>query len=961
MKKYIPILFFLLSINISAQSYFQQEVNHTIDVELDDERHTLEGVSYIEYTNNSDTDLGFIWFHLWPNAYKNNSTALCKQKIENGSTALFYAKESERGYISDLDFKVNGKMVRWDYHPEHIDICKLILNKPVKAGETVYISTPFTVKIPDAKFSRLGHIGQSYMITQWYPKPAVYDKDGWHPMPYLDQGEVYSEFGSFDVSITLPSNYTVGATGDLQNQEEINRLNKIASRTDTIKQFSNDLSFPESELTKKTLRYIQNNVHDFGWFADKRYHVLKGEVELPHSKEKVTLWTMFTNNEANLWKNSIEYMHDAVYYYSLWNGDYPYQHCTAVDGTISAGGGMEYPNVTVIGESGNAYFLEEVIMHEVGHNWFYGMLGSNERLHPWMDEGLNSHNELRYMRNKYPEYNMLLEQIPSLITKVFNLEKYNNKQTTGELTYLINAWTAKDQPIELTSEEYTPMNYFGIVYSKTAVVFDYLMAYLGEEVYDKCMKTYFERWKYKHPQPKDLRAVFEEVTEKDLSWFFDDMINTTKTLDYKIISAKKDIKNLFITIENTGEINGPVVISGVKNGESMHPLWIDGFEGRKVCRYFNGDYDHIRIDYYGDMTEINRKNNIMRTKGILKKIEPIKLQFIGSLYDPEKTQIFFSPAINYNIYDKSSFGLSIYNKFLPKSGLSYKVTPMYSSGNKEIIGNANIHYSKFNHKKKIYNYRIGLDIKKAAYENNKSYIRLEPAINIRLKKPSMRSKIDNYLSLSYIHLMKDTYFLWEEDNINFIKGSYTFSNSRTISPYSIHLKVEQSSNYKKGHLILNYNHHLNKKKRLIVRGYCGLVDTEDEKYNLQMSSWNGANDYMFEEKTLTRDEENTPYSQQLFIREGGLKHNTNDSLNSNYMLASISAEYNIARQLLIYAEAGSNGDYHAYGAGLRIPLFNILNIYLPIYTENGMIEFNDSYKEKIRFNFNLEIDLTGVF
>jgi hypothetical protein len=171
----------------------------------------------------------------------------------------------------------------------------------------------------------------------------------------------------------------------LQNKGEIKRLNQLAKVTDTITKFSDDLSFPLSDLTTKTLRYTQNNIHDFGWFADKRFHVLKGEVEVPHTNEKVTIWTMFTNNEADLWKNSIEYMHDALYYYSLWNGDYPYKQCTAVDGTISAGGGMEYPNVTVIGESGSAYLLEEVIMHEVGHNWFYGMLGNNERDHPWMD------------------------------------------------------------------------------------------------------------------------------------------------------------------------------------------------------------------------------------------------------------------------------------------------------------------------------------------------------------------------------------------------------------------------------------------------------------------------------------------------------------------------------------------------------------------------------------------------
>jgi len=957
MKNIFLALLFLLSINLSAQDYFQQEVNYTINVELDDKNHTLEGIVDIEYTNNSPNDLRSIWFHLWPNAYKNNSTALCKQKTENGNTSLYYASEAERGYIDGINFKVDGKIVRWDYDNEHIDICKLILNKPLVAGNSIRISTPFFVKIPDAKFSRLGHVKQSYMITQWYPKPAVYDKDGWHPMPYLDQGEFYSEFGSFDVSITLPSNYTVGATGDLHNKKELTRLNKIAQVTDTITRFSDDLSFPPSDLTKKTLRYTQNNIHDFGWFADKRFHVLKGEVEVPNTNKKVTIWTMFTNNEGNLWKNSIEYMHDALYYYSLWNGDYPYKQCTAVDGTISAGGGMEYPNVTVIGESGSDYLLEEVIMHEVGHNWFYGMLASNERDHPWMDEGLNSHNEIRYMRTKYPDYNIFVEELPSIISKTLNLDEYNHKQTMGELMYMMNAWTAKDQPIELHSEQYTEMNYGGIVYSKTAIVFDYLMAYLGEDLYDRCMKKYFERWQYKHPQPKDLRVVFEEITGKNLDWFFEDVIKTTKQLDYSIIGIKKETKDLLITLENTGDILGPVVISGVKNGESMSPLWIDGFEGKKTFRYFNGDYDYICIDYYGNMPETNRNNNIIRVKGILKKIEPIRLQIIGSMYHPEKTQIFFHPMMNYNIYNKHSFGLKIYNHFIPKGGLSYKLTPLYSSKTKDLTGEINIAYTKYSHTSRAHKFTISIDAKRYLYDYDKEYSRIMPELKITFKKPSIRNKKDNYLSASYIYLDK------ENERLGFINGRYTYSNARTFNPYSLHATIEKGDEYNKAQIRMNLRKDINQKRKLNVRAYLGFVNTSNDKYKLRMSAWNGSNDYMFSERVFSRENSSNhkiPYQQQLFIREGGLKHFTNDSLNSNQFLASTYIDYNLFRPLKLYTELGTNGTNFAYGSGLVLGAnvnggFNLgMQLYFPLITEEGVVD-SKNYSEVLRFNIYFNI------
>ena len=457
---------------VSSQDYFQQEVDYSIHVTLDDKKHELHGDLEVVYHNNSPDELSFIWFHIWPNAYQNSETAMGRQHLENGDFKLYHSDEFERGSIDSLDFTVNNQPTKWEYHPDHIDICKVFLDEPLKPGKSVKISTTFLVKIPDGRFSRLGHVGQSYQITQWYPKPAVYDRKGWHEMPYLTIGEFYSEFGSFDVEITVPENYVVGATGDLQNKGETEWLMSKAEETqkkiedNTLK---GDESFPESAKQFKTLRFVQNKVHDFAWFADKRFHVLTDTVHLPHSGRVVRCWSMFTDSEAHLWENSLEYLKDGTYYYSLWNGDYPYNHVTAVDGTISAGGGMEYPNITVIGSSGSARILETTIVHEVGHNWFYGILGTNEREHAWMDEGLNTLNENRYLETKYPGESLIDDLIPfgDGFKRKFSLDILKQK-SIHELSYLTTAKRNYDQPIELPSDLYTQINYGGIVYSKQA-------------------------------------------------------------------------------------------------------------------------------------------------------------------------------------------------------------------------------------------------------------------------------------------------------------------------------------------------------------------------------------------------------------------------------------------------------------------------------------------------------------
>src|SRR5665647_2290250 len=289
-----------------AQDYFQQEVNFDIRVTLNDKCHELSAFETVEYINRSPDTLDFLIFHLWPNGYSSNKTALAKQLYEQKGKAKLFNDPELKGYIDSLDFRINKEVVQWSFYDGQPDICKIMLNEPVHPGDTVYITTPFHVKIPKAVTSRLGHLETSYQISQWYPKPAVYDRNGWHPMPYLDQGEYYSEFGTYDVSITLPDNYTVGATGNLQNEQEMERLNALAADSTWKKTIDTaGYEFPPSAIQMKTLRYTEKQIHDFAWFADKRFHVMKGLVKLADSGKEITTWVMCTNKQAKLWKDAI--------------------------------------------------------------------------------------------------------------------------------------------------------------------------------------------------------------------------------------------------------------------------------------------------------------------------------------------------------------------------------------------------------------------------------------------------------------------------------------------------------------------------------------------------------------------------------------------------------------------------------------------------------------------------------
>lgn len=694
MKRFLSILIICLSIGYAENEYFQQFVAYEINVSLDDSLHTLTANEKIEYTNNSSDVLEFLWFHIWPNAYKNNETAYAKQEFVNGSTRFYFADEDQRGYIDGLDFKVNGNTIDWETHPEWIDVIKLNLNEPIKPGETITIETPFFVKLPEV-FSRLGHTGKHYEITQWYPKPAVYDNDGWHPMPYLDQGEFYSEFGTFDVKITLPKNYRVMATGDLINgEDEYAWLDSLAVEGDELHSL-NDKEFGKAikNLEKlerisseeiKTLHFHQENVHDFAWFADPKWIVRKGELRFEESDRSVTLWSMYLPKNAELWENSIEYLSDATYWYSKFFLEYPYNHVSAVDGDLSAGGGMEYPNITVISSDGNSKdLLEYVIMHEVGHNWFYGIIGSNERDHAWMDEGLNEYANIRYWNKKYGDRGETIV-ISDFIQNKLKIGDDLNMPWFHYLAYSLRAVPGDEQPIEMTSIDFEAMNYGIMIYFKTAIFTYYLQQYLGEEKMNEIMKDFFDKWKYKHPQPEDFRAVFEEHTDADLSWYFDDFFNSTKSVDYKI--KKKGNK---IQVSKDGELDIPVeVIFYDDQGIGIDSKWLEEVDESVVIDSPDGK-GYERTAFNQNLPDLNKLNNSTK--------KPLKFNFVADVPDYNRTNIYWLPWLfSFNEYNGWTPGIMAYSGFIPTLNYGISVRPLYDHQNGDLVGLAKIQKKYYN-------------------------------------------------------------------------------------------------------------------------------------------------------------------------------------------------------------------------------------------------------------------------
>jgi hypothetical protein len=961
-----------LSADATSQNYFQQKVNYEIHVTLNDRKHELNGKETVEYINNSPDTLRFLYFHLWPNAYSANNTSLGKELFNRDGKSKLFNDPDLKGYIDSLNFESGNHPVKWNLLEGNPDICQLTLNEPLKPGDTVTIKTPFHVRIPAGVTSRLGHMGESYQISQWYPKPAVYDNTGWHQMPYLDQGEFYSEYGRFDVSITLPANYIVGATGNLQNTEEQKWLGKIAADTAwmRIPDYIND-AFPPSSQEMKTLRFTENDIHDFAWFADKRFHVLKGHARLPESGREVTTWAMFTNQEAYLWRKAIPYINSALIYFSKWNGDYPYDSFTAVQSALTAGSGMEYPALTVIGLTINYYFLDQVLAHEICHSWFYSALGSDERRFPFMDESITSANESRYMDLRYPGKKLWeIELNNSKLAKFLHIEKIPAERIQ-ELEWIIPARINLEQSINIAAPEYSYNNYEGIIYGKAAQGFNYLRAYLGDSLYDSSMHDYYRLWKNKHPHPDDLQAVFESHTRKDLSWFFDDFLGTKKRLDYKI-AGYRDGK---VLVRNRGELNGPLLIAGLKGDSVISQKWEDGFKGSKWINKFSGNVSSLRIDPDHKTTELFRLNNNIRTSGLFRRKDPVQIQLLYTIEEPDKRYLLYFPSFNWTSADGFMLGVALQNGTLLPKPVEYLVMPFYTFRNSGLTGYGKISFNTIPYDNFIRLASLSFEGEQFGAPGTQNYHRAKIGLDVYLRSDSWINSVSRkifgyFITASDLSQIKS---LTPADMLSYLQFGYYMERTRIINPFNLSATFESGKSYQKTSFELNYKYsYSGKKNGLEFRLFAGTMlknSSTDPFYAFSASGRSGPEQYLYQGVYPGRFSEfpKTFFSRQMTLSEGGLVSPLSDTIGYSRWICSLSLTSSLPGKFskipvkpfanILLNDHGPGISDKAtlfWETGLKAGIWDFFEVYFPLLVSDNINTIRGSLKGRIRFIFRLE-------
>jgi len=960
MKQVIFLIAFFSSLSSIAQPAWQQHVDTKIDVTLDDKKHFLRAYEELTYTNNSPDTLHYIYMHLWPNAYKDDQTPFERQMDVNHNSSFYYSKRKDKGYIDSLQFTIDGMPAEHYSSQKSPDVARIDLPKPLLPGHTILITTPFLVKIPKV-FSRMGHTGQAYYISQWFPKPAVYDQKGWHPISYLDQGEFFSEYGSYDVSITLPANYVVMATGNCTDEKEnewMDGLSKKAMDTTKYNKRANRIadSAIASSTEIKTIHYHEDNIHDFAWFADKRWVVRKDTVYSPGNNQLVTTWAAFMPSYWKQWKNATTYLKQTVRFYGKNVGPYQYKTIKAVLGDLHAGGGMEYPTVTIIDKAATPG-LATVVRHEAGHNWFYGMLGSNEGDHAWMDEGINTF---------YEQKTTAFFRHDSTAARKKGLDE--------SLIYFEKAATHNDQAIDQTSANFEKLNYGLDVYYKTALALNWLEKYMGAEDFEKGMHDYYNTWHFHHPYPEDFRVCMQRNTTKPIGWFFDTIFYTNKKIDFTILKARVNGDNTTVTVRNNTGVSSPLLIDAYFKDSITASAWTQPFTRTTTLSMPTGTWRTLQVD---DVIPDAKSANDAYRRNALFHHFGIQLKLFGGINNADKDRLFVSPAVAYNQYDGIMAGLVFHDLTLPENRFRFVLAPLYSFETQSLVGAGSVGYVWY--PENIFK-EILLQADGKTFHDNETFVNLPsrlyagyskiaPSLNFTFNEHNPLSPVTRTLTLKGYYIteqnidlpdsMSKPYLATQSKAYGLLR--YRHSNSRTYNPFSYDVEGQMGADFAKitaeGNLRIDYN---TKNKSLYVRAFLGeFIPISNDpavysRYELN-ASYSGLDDYLYDGTYLGRNALNNLAAQQISTQEGGFKVPVfNNADRSDNWMATINLKTDLPLRKLpirLFLDAGLIPNENPtltnpgstsllYDGGVEVQLLkDVVSIYIPLIMSNDFQDY----------------------
>lgn len=675
--------------------YWQQDVHYKIKATIDESTDIITGVEELTYYNNSPDTLYYVYFHLYQNAFVPGSYLDDLQN--NNDVHPGYGKYERQGLGITVDEMRNSDSVALQTQLDNT-ILKVFLDKPLLPNTAKTFKVKFhtyydggSTRRRMKKYKAWG--ANHYNGCQWYPKICVYDrKTGWNTDQHMNR-EFYGDYGTFDVELNFASNYVVEATGVLQNETQV--------LPDTLKQKLDIYNFkntkwdtvpsvitPYKKGERKTWIYHAENVHDFAFTADPSYRI-HDTIVYPGrlNGAGVRCVAIVQEPHAARWQNAAEYLSKIITVFSRDFGVFEYPKIVVAD----AADGMEYPMLTLDGGGDKDY--RGLLVHEVGHNWFYGMIGNNETYRAMLDEGFTQF--LTAWGMEAIDGDTIPYDMNPKANKYFKrfFEPTNVRENKCYYSYLSDAIIYNDEPLNTHSDGFNGAlgqgGGYRHVYAKTSTMLYNLQYVLGDSLFTTVMKHYVWQWKFAHPYPEDFRNSVIQFTHIDLNWFFDEWMETTKNIDYKIGRIKKgEFKDQYlIRLKRKGRMQMPIDLQVIGKNDSVYNYYIPNTWWQKpTVKSANGDttvtlakwygWDKLKPTYEATVTipsgikdVIIDPSNRLADINILdnRKKGNVEIRFDSHIYPPvssKKYRLYLRPDVWWNAYDGFKVGINANGNYM---------------------------------------------------------------------------------------------------------------------------------------------------------------------------------------------------------------------------------------------------------------------------------------------------------
>lgn len=924
MKNLVLLLF--CSLFISQISFGQQQIS--IKAVLNSAQDKLLITQEIIYQNSSDSILQNIYLHNWANSYSSNKTPLSERLVKDFKKDLYFAKEIDRGYSEIKNISVDKETVNFQVLENQQDIVRLDLKKPLIPKESDTINIAYIVKMPKARFTGYGKTNYGYYLRNWYITPAVFD-DEWKLMSNLNLDDLLENATDFDIQIDIPK----------------------------------DLFFKSN---------IYEYISDKGDFKNY-YLVARKKTDVIISISKKERFETFNTNRLNVYTNVIEkevdktrgteILNQQLDFLNKYLGNYPHKEIF-IDRTSQQKdpiyGLTQLPSF--LRPFTKEFKWETTILKALIKKYINNTLFFNNRTDAWFTDGLQNYLMIEYIEKFYPDKKLLGRYANKWYLRSFNFSKLNFNDKYPFI-YEYSARQFLDQSLSTPADSLSNFNERIVNKYKAGLGFRYLKGYLGANTLNKSLEEFYQRNSSKITSSTEFEKILKRNTDKDLDWFFGDFINTNKKIDYTIDDVEKTEDSIKIIIKNKRNITAPVALYGLKNREIKYKTWIPNVNDTKEITIPKGDFNRLALNYENLYPEYNTYDN---WESLENKIfnKPLKFSLIKDTRDPYYNQIFYQPNIAYNFYNGIILGVGLHNKPLIKRNVEIDFSPSYAIKSKSVIGGFSALYNQFFEETNIYKIQYGVSGVTLDYAPNLSYKSFVPFVNMIFKRKDLRDATYEALRAKWVNIDKEVapgLTQTEEDKYGVFSISYNYINPDIIKEFRQQYSLEFGQDFSKVAADVRFRSLTAKDRQLDFRVYAGVFLNNNTTSDYFSFGLDRANDYLFELGYFGRSEQSGFFSQQFIIAEGGFKSVLPTRFANQYML-SFNSSFGLWKWVEFYNDVAflknrNQPLYFGYNNGIRLNfVHNILEVYFPLYSNNGWEIGQPNYSQRIRFTLTTDFN-----